>query len=84
MAKLVRHGRGAFIEGEAEGAIPNGRRVRKARSEPGDGTPIGTKGTILSSVRDDSVSPWPFYFIEWDSRTGAPVGTIGWKVEEAE
>lgn len=39
-----------MIEGEVEGAMPNGTRVRKSFMEPGDTHPVGACGTVLSSM----------------------------------
>lgn len=41
---------GTFTRYQAKGAIPNGTRIVKAVSEPGDGTPDGTLGTVLGSI----------------------------------
>jgi hypothetical protein len=81
--ELRRFGLGFYLAGEADGAIPNGRRVVKVDSEPGDGTPLGTEGRVLSSIRDEQVAPNVFYFVEWDSLPGTAVGVIDWKLREA-
>lgn len=70
-----------YIAGEAEGAIPNGRRVRKVAEEDGDSTPLGTEGTVMSSVYEPAVTEHIFYFVMWETRVH-PVGVTGWKIEE--
>lgn len=75
---------GAFTRGTAEGAIPNGARVRKVNSEPSDGNPDGTLGTVLGSFSDPEVQDGAVvYFVEWDSRPGMAVGVMERKVEAA-
>lgn len=72
-----------MLSGQAIGAIPNGTRIVKAKSEEGDTTPTGAGGKVLSSVYDQTVGPYIFYFVEWDHTPGVPVGCIGWKVARA-
>lgn len=83
-------------EGEAEGAIPNGSRVRKCRLDMGgvDTIPIGGLGTVYSSIAcpldvmaEAGVETYEgdefAYFIWWDDFPTAPVFTRGYKVEAA-
>lgn len=78
-----------MISGQAEGAIPNGTRIQKIWSEEGDTFPLGTQGTILSSlgpITEDMVQPGVElgefgYFISWDPFPNTPVFTIGKKIE---
>lgn len=76
-----------YIEGEAIGAIPNGKRIRKHQSEPGDSTPNGTEGTVISSITvpDDMREEFGgkfFYWVEWDDKPGMPVGVLDKKVTQ--
>lgn len=82
----------AYLPGEAEGAYPNGERVIKTLSEEGDGTSIGTYGTVLSShaIPDEAEQPegMPekvkfFYFVKWDDFP-FPVGMVDWKIGKAD
>ena len=75
----------AWIPGEAEGAIPNGTRVRKTREDPeGDITPIGTQGVVLASHRVDIDGVTYAYFVEWDTTPGVPIGCGDWKIERVD
>lgn len=88
---LVRWGDGWLIAGEAPGAIALGTRVRKVGHERGDATPVGTFGVVLSSLAWPIGQPAPagvrpvefFYFVEWDSGKGLPVGVSDWKIGPA-
>lgn len=68
---------GAFSRAQAQGAYPNGTRIVKVNSEPGDSTKDGTNGTVLGSLVFDGQS---LYFIEWDDKPKVAIGTIGEKV----
>lgn len=68
---------------QVDGAIENGTRIKKVRSEEGDATPIGSLGTVLASLKDEEVSPRTFYFVEWDHTPGVPVGLLDWKIAPA-
>lgn len=74
-----------YVEGEAEGAIPNGSRVVKVNAQEGDGSPNGTPGIVVSSIsvppdmREEYNASF-VYFIDWGER-GIPVFTIENKVE---
>jgi hypothetical protein len=56
---------GAFSTSQAEGAWPNGSRVRKMNSLEGDGNPDGAEGVILGSMTHPEMGY--AYWIEWDS-----------------
>jgi hypothetical protein len=74
-----------FVEGQADGAIPNGSRIRKCAGDEGDTHRIGAEGTVRSSI--DATIDGEYvvaYFIEWDDHPGIPVVTIGWKIEPAD
>ena len=62
---------GTFTRNEAPGALPNGTRVCKVNSKPGDANPDGTLGVVLGSfpIEDPESPARHFYFIEW---TGMP------------
>lgn len=81
---------GAFTRDQAEGAISNGTRVRKAWSEPGDTTEVGQLGVVLGSIRvPPRMRDAPlvkqageyFYFVEWDERPRVAIGMIAVKIE---
>jgi len=44
---------------------PNGTRIKKILSEPGDGNSVGTFGTVLGSIGHPDVGVG--YFVEWDT-----------------
>jgi hypothetical protein len=80
---------GAFTRNQVEGAIPNGTRIVKCNSEPGDATPDGTPGIVLGSIRYPVVPGDPFsgitaYFIEWACKPRVAVGCMEMKVRAAE
>lgn len=56
---------GLFTRHQMPGAIPNGTRIVKTASEPGDSNPDGTLGTVLGSLGHPSVGIG--YFVEWDT-----------------
>lgn len=73
-----------FFSGQAAGAYPNGSRVRKVNSEPGDAHPDGSLGTVLSSISHPEVmGGMVAYFVAWDARPTMPIGTDAPKVELA-
>ena len=74
-----------FIPGSVAGALPNGTRIRKVNSQPGDGHADGDQGTVLAShgpVEVPDLGTELLYFIDWDSHPGVPVGTIGSKIDK--
>jgi len=77
---------GAFTRSQAGNAeFPNGARIRKAREEPGDRTPLGTCGTVLGSISNPLVrGGMVFYFVEWDDMRRVAVGVIASKIEAAD
>lgn len=76
---------GAFTREQAPNAkFANGTRIRKAKQEAGDATPLGTKGTVLGSISHPDVRNGAvLYFIEWDNRPKTAVGVIEWKLGPA-
>lgn len=73
---------GGFTRDQARDALPNGTRIKKTRSEEGDGTPDGTPGTVLGSMRAPEEMYFELlYFVEWDNHKKVAVGCMGWKVE---
>ena len=80
---------GAHSRDQAEGAIPNGTRVRKLKADPGgDRTPNGTLGTVLGSIDAEQIDPALtrryggkyFYFVEWSNKPGVAVGVVDVKI----
>ena len=83
---LAQEGRIAalMLLGQAAGAIPNGSRIRKIKTEPGDSYQDGTEGTVLSSLDFTGAPdvPHPFaYFISWDPDPNVPVLIGGHRIE---
>lgn len=75
---------GAFTRNQAPGALPNGTRVIKTNSEPGDICPNGTPGTVLGSMSEPAVQDGAIcYFIEWAPRPKTAVAAMAFKVREA-
>jgi hypothetical protein len=71
---------------QAHGAIPNGARVEKIHSEPGDehqdgdrGAVIGSIGPILHLVTGEMAYG---YWIGWDDRPELPVFIVGDRIQE--
>jgi hypothetical protein len=58
----------------AEALYPNGTRVLKDKGEPGDATPIGTKGLVLGSISHPEMGVG--YFVEWDDKPGVPIFVV--------
>lgn len=85
---------GQVLRVDAEGALPAGTTVVKVNSEPGDGTPEGTKGTVLGSIdaprevyeRAALTGARPpdrfVYNIEWRNRPRHAVTILDWKIKE--
>lgn len=73
---------GVFTRDQAVGAIPNGTRIVKTKSEPGDSHPDGTPGTVLGSFRVDDQPA--FYFVEWDCKPRIAVALAGHRIKEAD
>lgn len=81
-----------YITNQAEGAIPNGTVIVKVNTEKDDANPIGTKGKVLGSlpvnITPEERAKLPeagrdsrfFYFVEWESTPGVPVGVTSWKI----
>ncbi|GJD90668.1 hypothetical protein BHAOGJBA_4210 [Methylobacterium hispanicum] len=73
--------KGSFIRHQAQGAIPNGRRIYKRSSDRGDTTP---DGTILGSFdAGDAVGVGGInYFVAWDRDPLMPILLPNRKVSE--
>lgn len=75
-------------DSQAEDAYPNGSRIVKTSFEEGDGNPVGTKGTVLASIKfpegqklPDGMKPCEiFYWVKWDTRPLMAVGVVDWKI----
>lgn len=58
---------GVFTRHQYEAAeYKNGTRIKKVWGEAGDGTALGTKGTVLGSLGHPNVGV--AYFVEWDDK----------------
>lgn len=78
---------GRHTRGQAPGAIPNGARVVKRNSEPGDSQPDGALGRVLGSLKvpAEIAVRWGtayLYFVEWDALPGVAVGVISTKIDQ--
>lgn len=69
---------GVFTRVTAPGAIPSNTRIAKVWCEDGDTTPLGTRGTVLGSVRHPDLGL--MYFIEWDGRAGIAIAAVAKKI----
>ena len=68
-----------YTKNQAEGALPNGTRIEKVNSEPGDGHQDGAAGTVIGSIGPVEIPDFTdryAYFVAWDEDPGAglPVG----------
>lgn len=74
---------GVHTREQAPGALPNGARVVKVKTEPGDTHPIGAEATVLGSIKAppevQHIAAY-FYFVEWDAHPGIVVGVVSTKV----
>jgi hypothetical protein len=75
-----------YTRDQAEGAIPNGTRVRKINVEPRDAHPEGAEAVVVGSI---GPAPWKGkmtygYFVEWDDTPGIPVFITGTRIEVKE
>ena len=70
---------GQFTTHEHPGALPNGMRIRKVRSDPRDGNPVGSTGRILGSLAAPEVGVG--YFVEWDHLPQTAVFIMARKIE---
>lgn len=76
-----------------EGEIPNGTRVKKVNSEPGDTFPDGTLGTILGAMANPGLTPDDFpdrpflgtikwiYCVSWDPLPGVPIWIADYRIK---
>jgi hypothetical protein len=76
-----------FTKHQATGALPNGTRIEKTNSEPGDGHQDGATGTVIGSLAAPKDFPLPdrfAYFVAWDEDPGAglPVGIREGRIKE--
>lgn len=98
MQEPDKYGPSVFTREEAPGALPNGTLVRKTYEEEGDATPLGTVGTLIGSLPNDTsiiparervnIDPQILasefaYFIEWRSSPHTVIGCMSAKVEKA-
>ena len=70
---------GQFTTHQEPGAFPNGTRIRKRRTEPGDRSPVGATGRVLGSMGAPVVGVG--YFVEWDHLPQTAVFIIASKIE---
>ena len=77
-----------YTKNQAEGALPNGTRIEKVNSEPGDGHQDGAAGTVIGSIGPVEIPDSTYryaYFVAWDEDPGAglPVGIREGRVKAA-
>lgn len=65
-----------------EHPYPEGTRVAKVQSEPGDAHPNGSLGRIVLVAPQvpEMRGQWA-YFVEYDDHKGLPIGTMGYKLK---
>lgn len=73
---------GVFTRDQAAGAIPNGSKIVKTKSDGTDSNPDGTPGKVLGSFHPTGV-PYPMYFVEWDRKPHIAVAISGPRIKEA-
>lgn len=77
----------AYTDEQAAGALPNGSRIVKQKSGPGDTHGDGAVGTVVGSIGLDEVlgvgervPGYPdvrfTYFVEWDDMPDIPNGVV--------
>lgn len=72
---------GGFTRRQEPGMLANGTRIVKIREDKaGDLTPLGTRGTVLGSIRPPGMTLGG-YFVEWDGRPHCATFMIEWKIE---
>jgi len=69
---------GMFTRRQATGAITNGTRIVKVKTEDGDTHPVGSEGAVLGSIGSRSLGI--MYFVEWDAAPSVAVAVIAWKI----
>jgi hypothetical protein len=78
---------GQLTRNQAEGALPNGSRIVKCRSEPNDAHPNGCTGTVLGSIGPRAVQGFEHvkygYCVEWDSQPRIAQFVLDYKISPA-
>jgi hypothetical protein len=75
---------GGHSREQVPGAIPNGTRVRKVKTEPVDTHPIGAEATVLGSIAIEHPELGVAYFVEWDAKPKVAVLVVSWKIAPIE
>jgi hypothetical protein len=70
---------GVHTQDQADGALPNGTRVKKVTFEKGDSHPIGSLATVLGSL-ESGIEPPYLYFIEFDDMPRFAIGIASNKI----
>jgi hypothetical protein len=68
---------GPFSTRQVEGAIENGAKVVKIRSEKGDTHPVGSTGKVLGSISNGAMLA---YWVEWDAHPKHAIFIVGFKL----
>jgi hypothetical protein len=72
---------GLHLREQAPGALPNGSRVYKTASAPGDTHQDGALATVLGSICNPRVGYG--YFVEWDTHPRAAVFVADYRIKPA-
>lgn len=70
---------GAFTRDSFPDAIPNGTRIVKIVTEPGDSHKNDAEGVVLGSMEAGGMTG---YFVEWDDGPKIACFVSGFKIEE--
>jgi len=70
-----------YVTNQAVGAFPNGSRVRKVTSDPGDTHKIGDQARVIGSVGPAPEFGGEYgYYVNWDDMPDVPVFIRGRKL----
>lgn len=76
----------AYIDEQAPGAIKNGSRITKVKSDIGDSHDVGATGFVIGSIgphSDEKYHNEYGYFVQWDEKKYfKPVFVMGSKIKE--
>lgn len=66
----------------ASGALRNGTRIQKIRSDPDDTHKDGDEGAVYGSMH--VLGPIYFYYVKWDDMPHIPVGVASFRIKPIE
>lgn len=79
-----------YFEGQADGALPNGTRIAKCDSEPGDTHKDGETGKVTGSIGPVELpsiggEEGYIYFVQWDnSNPPQPAAVVSHRIKKAD